>query len=249
MACESWSEKLDAYFDGELTADDARALQEHLRGCSSCAADGLARLQQKLAVRGAGQRFTPDPAFRARIEKSIAGRKPSPWKRYWLPTLATAAVLLMVSAFLLTLNRERRGEQQLISELADLHVATLASANPVDVISTDRHTVKPWFEGKIPFTFNLPELQGSPFTLIGGKVSYVSQSPGAELIFRVRQHQISVFIFQERGLGEVRDKEAPRSALSFEVRSWQHNGLRYFVIGDVSGQDLDKLSELIKAAG
>jgi len=68
------------------------------------------------------------------------------------------------------------------------------------------------------------------------------------LIFRVRQHQISVFIFQERGLGEVRENETTRSALSFEVRSWQHNGLRYFVIGDVSGQDLDKLSELIKAA-
>jgi len=139
--------------------------------------------------------------------------------------------------------------QQLLSELVDQHVATLASANPVDVVSTDRHTVKPWFEGKIPFTFNLPELQGLPFVLVGGKVSYLSQSPGAELIFRVRQHQISVFIFQENGLREARDYEAFRSALSFEVRTWQHNGLRYFVIGDASGQDLDKLTELIKAAG
>jgi len=136
-----------------------------------------------------------------------------------------------------------------MSELTDLHVATLASSNPVDVVSTDRHTVKPWFAGKIPFTFNLPELQDSPFVLVGGKVSYLDQSPGAELIFRVRQHQISVFIFQERGLREIRGNEAVRTALSFEVRSWAHNGLRYFVIGDASGQDLDTLSELIKAAG
>ena len=78
MACESWTEKLDAYFDGELPADEARALQEHLRGCSACAAEGLGRLQQKLAVRAAGQRFKPDPAFRARIEKSIAAPKSSP---------------------------------------------------------------------------------------------------------------------------------------------------------------------------
>ncbi len=249
MACESWTEKLDAYFDGELTADDARALQEHLRGCSSCAAEGLARLQQKLAVRAAGQRFTPDPAFRARIEKSIAARKPSPWKRYWLPALATAAVLLMVSAFLLTLNRERRRERQLISELADLHVATLASANPVDVISTDRHTVKPWFAGRIPFTFNLPELQDSPFTLVGGRVSYLHQSPGAELIYRVRQHQISVFIFQEKDLKDVPGVDSALSSLSFQVRSWTHNGLRYFVIGDANAQDMDKLSELLQSAG
>jgi anti-sigma factor RsiW len=148
----------------------------------------------------------------------------------------------------MTLRRGRE-EQQLMSELVDQHVATLASANPVDVVSSDRHTVKPWFEGKIPFTFNLPELQGSPFVLAGGRVGYLRQSPGAELIFRVRQHQISVFIFQEHGVEEMRGSESWHTALSFEVRSWSHNGLRYFVIGDASPQDLDKLSELLKAAG
>lgn len=72
----------------------------------------------------------------------------------------------------------------MLSEVADLHIATLASANPIDVVSTDRHTVKPWFAGKIPFTFNLPELQNSPFTLLGAKVSYLNQSPGAHSIAR-----------------------------------------------------------------
>jgi anti-sigma factor RsiW len=137
----------------------------------------------------------------------------------------------------------------LLSELADLHVATLASSNPVDVVSTDRHTVKPWFAGKIPFTFNLPELQDSPFTLVGGKVSYLNQSPGAELIFRVRQHQISVFLFQEQALGNGCGGETDQSARSFSVRTWSHNGLCYFMISDVAGQDLDKLSQLIKSAG
>ena len=135
-----------------------------------------------------------------------------------------------------------------MSELADLHVATLASSNPVDVVSTDRHTVKPWFAGRIPFTFNLPELQGSPFVLVGGRVSYLEQSPGAELIYRVRLHQISVFIFQEKDLRNAGRNEV-LTARSFGVRSWSHNGLRYFVIGDASPQDLDKLSELLKAAG
>jgi anti-sigma factor RsiW len=248
MACETWTEKLDAYFDGELPADETRALQEHLRGCATCAAEALGKLQQKLAVRAAGQRFKPDAAFRSRIEKSIAPGKLSTWKRYWLPVLATVAVLLVASAGLLTLNRDRRDQQHLMSELADLHVATLASSSPVDVVSTDRHTVKPWFQGKIPFTFNLPELQDSPFVLVGGKVSYLNQSPGAELIFRVRQHQISVFIFQEKDLRNI-GGNAALTANSFGVRSWSHNGLRYFVIGDASAQDLDKLSELLQAAG
>jgi anti-sigma factor RsiW len=157
-------------------------------------------------------------------------------------------VLLIIGILPLALNRSRSGQQQLVSELADMHVATLASSNPVDVVSTDRHTVKPWFAGKIPFTFNLPELQDSPFVLVGAKVSYLNQSPGAELIFRVRLHQISVFIFQERALGNTRTDDAVQTALSFNLRSWSHNGLRYFVIGDASPQDLDKLSELLKAA-
>ncbi len=249
MVCDRWIENLDAYLDGELPASEARALSEHLRGCSACAAESLSRLQQKRTVQIAGQRFTPDPAFRARIQASIAARPPARWSWFHFPVLATAMVLVVVIALFFALNRSRRSEQQLVSELADLHVATLASSNPVDVVSSDRHTVKPWFAGRIPFTFNLPELQDSPFTLVGGKVSYLNQAPGAELIFRVRQHQISVFIFQERAVGNLQTRDSVQNALSFNVRSWSHNGLRYFVIGDASSQDLDKLSELMKAAG
>jgi anti-sigma factor RsiW len=247
--CEMWIEKLDAYVDAELPAADERALVEHMQSCSVCAAESLKKVQLKRAVHLAGMRFVPDPAFRARIQAKVAARQPARWNRFWLPMLATAMVLLIAGAISFNLNRTRRGEERLISELADLHVATLASANPVDVVSTDRHTVKPWFAGRIPFTFNLPELQDSAFVLVGGKVSYLNQSPGAELIFRVRQHQISAFIFQERALGSVGADDAVQNALSFSVRSWSQNGLRYFVIGDASGQDLDKLRELLKAAG
>lgn len=256
MACEAWTEKLDACVDGELPPDEARALNEHLRGCAACAAEVLRLTQLKLAVRNAGHRFTPDPAFRARIrasmQKTSTARTPSLWNWRWLPVLAAAA-LAIVGAVILNLRRESRSDTQLVSELVDQHVATLASSNPVDVVSTDRHTVKPWFAGKIPFSFNLPELQDSPFTLAGGRISYLGQSPGAELIFNIRQHRISVFIFQDREAADFlqnsRRNNALRSTLAFEVRSWRQNGLRYFVIGDASPQDMDKLSELLKSAG
>jgi len=249
MACETWREKLDTYLDGELPPSEARSLDEHLRGCAACAAESLSRVQQKRALQAAGHRFVPDPKFRARIQKMIAPRRHPLWSRLWLPVLAIPVVLLLVAALLLSANRARRSQQALLGELADLHVATLASSNPVDVVSTDRHTVKPWFAGKIPFTFNLPELQGSPFTLLGGKVSYLNQSPGAELLFRVRQHQISVFIFQERAAENIHATNAAQNALSFNVRSWSRNGLTYFIIGDASPQDLDQLGDLIRAAG
>jgi anti-sigma factor RsiW len=250
MACEPWKEKLEAYFDGELSIEDARATYEHLRQCAGCAAEGLSKVEQKRAVRAAGQRFTPDPAFRSHIQKQIASSRPALWRRRWLPLLATAgAVAMLIAAFFLfTFQLNRSRQEQVVSELLDQHVATLASANPVDVVSTDRHTVKPWFEGKIPFTFNLPELQGSPFVLVGGKMGYLRQAPGVELIFRVRQHRISVFIFQEQGLRDSGSLQKMATTLSFEIRSWSQNGLRYFVIGDASAQDLDQLSKLMKEA-
>jgi anti-sigma factor RsiW len=251
MPCtdKKWTEKLDAYLDGELPAADERRLSEHLRTCAECAAGSLSRLQQKRLVQSAGRRFTPDPAFRARIQQSIAYKPRSHWGRMWIPALAGAMALLIVGALFVSINRSRAGERQLLGELTDLHVATLASSNPLDVVSSDRHTVKPWFTGKIPFTFNLPELQNTPFTLLGARMSYLHQSPGVELIFQVRQHRISIFIFQERALGNHSLAESVNGAPSFNARSWTRDGLCYFAISDVSEQDLEKLAELMKAAG
>jgi anti-sigma factor RsiW len=246
MACELWGGKLDAYLDGELPATEERALREHLRSCADCAAGSLERLQTKRAIQAAGQRFVPDAAFRARVQARLSAAKHARRTYRWFPALVAVAALVVVGVLFIVQNRERAREQHLMGELADLHVATLASANPVDVISTDRHTVKPWFAGKLPFTFNLPELEGTPFVLVGGRISYLNQSPGAELIFHVRQHQISVFIFQERAVvtSSVTDS---RTALSFNFRSWTKNGLSYFLVSDAGGEDLDKLSSLLKA--
>jgi anti-sigma factor RsiW len=149
----------------------------------------------------------------------------------------------------LYVTRENARRQRVYSELADLHVTTLASATPVDVVSSDRHTVKPWFEGRIPFSFNLPDLNGSGFTLVGGRITYFAQTPGAHLIFRLRNHEISVFIFQDRGLESANLSSGVIHALSFTVDNWAQNGLRYFVVGDVSSDDIAALSRLLRGAG
>jgi anti-sigma factor RsiW len=125
----------------------------------------------------------------------------------------------------------------------------LASANPVDVVSSDRHTVKPWFQGKLPFTFNLPELQNSPFKLIGGRLTYFQQSPGAQLLFEIRKHRISVFIFQNRAeLSRLNAESWLRGKLAFNSETWIEGGLRYFVVGDAGAPDVHDLCELLKSA-
>jgi anti-sigma factor RsiW len=92
-------------------------------------------------------------------------------------------------------------------------------------------------------------LQGTDFTLVGGRVSYLAQSPGAQLIYRVRQHEISVFIFQDRGEETAVSASGPVSTMSFTTESWTKNGLRFFVVGDVGAQDIEKLSNLLRSVG
>jgi anti-sigma factor RsiW len=244
---DHWTTKLEPYLDGELSANEMRDLDAHLRSCPSCTADILSQVQLKRAVHSAGKRYSPNPALRERVRKSIAAKPRRSPIRMWLGATATVALLLVAGFVTWSVRQQQLQRQQVFSELADLHVATLASANPVDVISTDRHTVKPWFQGKIPFTFNLPELQNSEFTLLGGRVTYLGQTPGAELIYQVRKHQISVFIFPDRTLGrELGSSSKSQKELSFNIESWDRDGLRYFVIGDAGSNDINNLAELLK---
>jgi anti-sigma factor RsiW len=247
MACDTWGNKIAAYADEELAADEMRVMGDHLRACSSCTSDLLGRVQLKRTIKTAGKRYSPRLALRQRVEKEIATRN-NPIRLWnWMPMLAATAALA-IFAFLLLSGRSSFQQRQTFSELTDLHIATLASSTPVDVISTDRHTVKPWFQGKLPFTFNLPELGDTPFTLEGGRLSYLDQRPGAQLIYKIGKHRISVLIFQDRTDSRFASNDGRSRRLTFNVESWSEGDLRYFVIGDANADDIHKLSEMLKLA-
>ncbi|MGA8273339.1 MAG: anti-sigma factor [Candidatus Sulfotelmatobacter sp.] len=250
MACEPWKEKLDTYLDGELPEKEMRDFDAHVRSCASCAADALRRVQMKRAIQAAGKRFVPSDDFRRQVQQSIASKPGRSFGSAWVFAAAFGLILvigLLTSAYV----RMHSGREQIYSEIADLHVATLASSSPVDVVSTDRHTVKPWFQGRIPFSFNLPELQNSEFSLLGGRVTYLDQTPGAHLIYDVRKHHISVFVFQERSVNSstnLGDSSVSPKKLPFTMETWAQGGLRYFVVGDAGIADIGRLANLFKAA-
>jgi anti-sigma factor RsiW len=250
MPDDTWQPKLDQYLDSELSAEEMRGMDAHLRECASCSGDALRRMQLKRATRLAGQRYTPSAEFRRRIERKMAAKSPA--RRWlWIPALAMAAVVLLVATITVGRWYEHSRSEQLLAELADLHVADLASPTPVDVVSSDRHTVKPWFQGKLPFTFDLPELPGTGYTLVGGRVAYLEHEPGAHLLYNVGAHHISVFIFRDRPEIErvFPARDSTRRVLSFHVESWGAGRLRYFVFGDASPEAIQGLSRLLKQAG
>ncbi len=203
------AQTIESYADGELAAERVPDTEDHLRECVACAGKLVAQLQLKRSIREAAWTMPSHP-FRPR-------------RRVWpaVAAVAAAAALVIAIAF------PRRS-----TELADLHTTILASANPVDVISTDRHTVKPWFEGKLPFSFPIPELGATPFRLSGGRVVYVREQPVAYLMVTKGAHKISLFVGRD---------VAPPHIDAFESVSWSKGGLRYVAIGDVARADLEAL--------
>lgn len=246
--------KVDAYLDGELSASDAEAVQQHIAGCAGCAAEVAQRVALQRSLRVARAAHAPSAEFRARLRAQVreqVGAQPAAPKNSWAlragwPVAAAFAAMLLVSfAWFL-----RPSHQDGLREVADLHLNALASANPLDVVSTDRHTVKPWFQGRIPFSFNVPEFSGTGFTLQGGRVAYLLQQPGAQLFVGVGQHRVSVLLFQESpqmdaalpALGGVASRNA------FNVESWHTATLRFVLIGDADPAAMTRLGELLRQA-
>ena len=239
--------QIDAFTDHELPSDEARTLQQHIAGCHACSLRLLATIELKQATKEAGRRAEPSAAALARLSARLQPNTSAKPRRgrvlsfrepflFW-PALSAAAALLLVAVSLTTWSA-RGSRNALSAELLDQHLATLSATAAPQVLSTDRHTVKPWFEGKLPFSFNLPEPGALPagVTLKGADLSYVAGHPAALLVFNSGKHQVSVFVVQS---GSVQSIAETRSG--FALRSATAGGLRFLAVGDVDASQLDRL--------
>jgi anti-sigma factor RsiW len=239
--CE-WREKISLYMDGELEPAAEQAVAAHLQSCADCSAAMLEQQELKKSVRVAGRRFTAPPDLYSTVRKQIAPKAST--GRLWQWSTLAASLILFFALGIMWYSHSR-ATSTTVAQLIDQHVTMLASANPVDVISSNKHVVKPWYQGKLPFTFNPPELAAdSPFNLIGGRLVYAQHSAGAELVYQVRQHKISVFIFQARDV----HGEPSAGDQTFVVNSWQQGGLQYYVVTDAAREDADRLRTLLEEA-
>jgi anti-sigma factor RsiW len=247
MSCGQNRETLAAYLDGEVTSAQASAFEQHLRNCTECATEIAILMSTRRSMKAARARFAPTSQFRQKVKAQIAPGGRRFFSLRMLP-VAIAALAVVIVAVLVT--RQHTLQSDALREVADLHTGDLASANPYDVVSSDRHTVKPWFQGHIPFAFNLPEFTGTEFTLLGGRLVYLHQQPAAQVVVGMRQHKISVLIAQ--------DSAAFSSAFpfttgadtrnTFNVDTWSRGGLRFFVIGDAEKSEIQRLAQALQSA-
>ena len=244
-------EALSAFIDGEMPADAQQASQLHLQSCHSCALQVLSATQLKAATARAGHRFTPSSETLARLSATLQAQ-PQPKKTARIYSFrgtawaALAAAILLVASLLAW--RQIRLSNALADELLDQHLATLANGAVPQVISTDRHTVKPWFQGRLPFSFNLPDTSALPpdTTLKGADLTYFNGRPAALLLFTIHKHQVSIFLIQlENGpmLGSL-----PHTHSGFSMDSATTTDLQILAVSDVNPADLTLLvASLLRA--
>ena len=245
---------LNAVADGELSADQHATANEHLAGCSSCTASAREQSLLKSATARAGQRYTLPPE----LEERLASQAEAPatarsMSGIWSPGWITAAALLLVFSSMTVSQRHTRkveiasAEQAaLVTEVFDQHIAMLAGNLPPQVVSTDRHTVKPWFQGKIPFSFNLPENLPADTTLDGANLTYLHNQPVAQLLYSVGKHRVSVFVRQKHGATGASDLATEHSG--FHVLDFSTGDLDGVAVSDVDPVRLKELVSLIKGA-
>jgi anti-sigma factor RsiW len=239
-------DQLTAYVDDELSSGEVYGVQQHLAACHRCAIGVLSATQLKAATSRAGQRFAAPPEALARLRAQLRPQEPKkaarvyPFRAYRFRTFAwTALAACLVLAVSLIGWRQTRQANALSAELLDQHLATLSSGAAPEVISTDRHTVKPWFQGKLPFSFNLPEVLPADTILKGANFTYLDGQPAALLLFTIHKHEVSVFLTQRSGMAMVPTASGIRSG--FNIHYASTHDLRIVAVSDVNPVDLERL--------
>jgi anti-sigma factor RsiW len=242
MTCTEAEPLIGASLDGELDPRTALQVQNHVSECGRCSAlaGRLERLHDEIAAAGLDWSASVDlRPLAARIRRHAP--QESWWKRPWMwqSALATLAIAALVMVSL----PGRRG-MSVDRQIVDSHLRSLLADHLVDVPSSDRHTVKPWFQGKLNFAPPVPDLSGKGFVLIGGRLDVIDGMQAAAIIYKRREHVINLWITP--GSGPDRGIESS-SVDGFHLLRWQQDRMSYRTVSDMNELELREFAELIRA--
>lgn len=257
MQCEEARQQVDLYADRELGLSQSLELERHLQTCTDCARALENARSLSSAVRGSGIYGEVPPRLADRI-RSAALREAGlpaaptvvprarPTLAWWRPLgIAVAAMLILaVFSWRWTPGTPRGGEQNtlLAQEVLDSHVRSMMADHLFDVPSTDQHTVKPWFDGKLDFSPPVIDLTADGFELTGGRLDYISGRPVATVVYRRRKHVINLFMWPE-------NTTAPLNATmrnGYNLLHWKSGVLEYWAVSDLNPQEMREFVALLQ---
>jgi anti-sigma factor (TIGR02949 family) len=247
MSCGRVRQVLDAWVDGELDSETSAELRRHAETCPACAAAEAERVTLRRTLRGSMPYYSAPPELHARVRQSNASRAPeerSPRSVSWWQAAGLAAAAAFLSVLATYWMTKPAADDPLREQLVASHVASLADPKRLlDVEASERHVVKPWFQGKVDFAPSVPDLSSHGYVLLGARVDHVGEKQAAAIVYKVRAHVINVFVWranvQSTALMEA-------SSRGFSVASWTEDGLRYSAIGDVDSRELQRFATLLR---
>ena len=260
MQCERARELLSPHLDGELSAEEHRVVASHLGGCRACSAQvtDFQRIGQTLAEAG---REPAPKALSARVRASLAREAHAEPVRMSLVAkperagslsmlrrltrqAAIIAAACVLSALAVWWTMSNLGQQQrLEQDVLAAHVRSLLQDSPIQVASTDAHTVKPWFAGRIDFSPEVKDLATEGFSLLGGRLDYVGGRRVGAVVYKRRLHIINVFMWPSANPGDTAPRLLTRNG--YNLLAWSRGGVDYWAASDLNGGDLAQLQALL----
>jgi anti-sigma factor RsiW len=250
MTCEEAEILLHALIDGELDAGHTRDVEAHVAECPRCAAALADYRQMSKAIAGADLRYSAPPELRRRIEASLPQVQlptSAPSRRSVIRGFAMGSAMSALAATVLVgIVLRNDDEQRLLSEVVTAHLRSLQAGHLIDVVSTDQHTVKPWFNGKLDVSPPVIDLTAQGFTLIGGRLDYVDARAIGAVVYRRRQHVINLFVAQT---ADTERRPAKMETMQgFNVRRWSEQGMNFWAVSDIGPDELTEFGDKFEAA-
>lgn len=247
MTCEEAEVLLHALLDGELDAGHSREVEAHVARCARCAARLAAYRELRQGLESGRLRHEAPASLRMRIERAIplpasATDRRSLLKGFAFGGVASAAAVAGVAFVIIRQDRDDR----ILGEAISAHLRSLQAEHLTDVQSSDQHTVKPWFNGKLDLAPPVIDLTAQGFTLIGGRLDYIDGKPVAAIVYRRRVHVINLFVGQD--LGAALPARKSETVQGFNILRWSTHGMNLMAVSDINGEELEEFGSKIEAA-
>jgi anti-sigma factor RsiW len=239
---DAWSARqIDAFIDGELDGPARAGIGEHLVDCQACR-EALARRRAALrTIKAGAQRFAAPRQLRRRLQAEMGARSPVRRLPLWQGA-AAAGLLSAAAAALATFLIVLPAPSPLDGELVAAHARSLMANHLTDVASSDHHTVKPWFNGRLDMSPPVPDLADDGFPLIGGRADYIAGRPAAALVYGRRAHIINLFTWPAAGADREASGGTERNG--YNIVEWRERGMAFAAISDLNAKELHEFQHL-----
>jgi|SRR5579871_1165181 len=252
MTCDEASLLLHALVDGELDAGHAREIEAHVKDCARCAALLRDTRAMSRALAAPALRLKAPPSLRARIDASLpsprraAPSRAAPSRRGLLQGFAMGSLMSgALAAGLVAFVIRRDDDQRILGDVVSAHLRSLQDDHLIDVQSSDQHTVKPWFNGRIDLAPPVVDLTAQGFTLIGGRLDYLDGKPVATIVYKRRLHIINLFVAQAAG---PERRAVIDEMQGYNVWHWSHGDFSFWAASDINAEELQEFGDKLEAA-